>query len=193
MKYLLSFFVVMLSLATVSCEGDQTVPVNPVRPGFDLLDAEVDVTSATVAAYLDYTGEIPIESVGFAYREITGAGEYLDVPSSEWDGKFARAELTGLKAQTGYRYYCYALIGGQRLDSPLSGTFTTLREGETPEHPKPRFGTPYAQDVSATGALLLCNYTYLGDQTVTEAGFRYKLQGADEYVSVRAADATPPP
>lgn len=192
MKYLLSFFVVMLSLATVSCEGDQTVPVNPIRPGFNLLDAEVDVTRATVAAYLDYKGEIPIEGVGFAYQEAAGAGEYVDVPSSDWDGSLARAELTGLKAQTSYRYYCYALIGGQRLASPLSSTFTTLREGETPEHPKPRFGTPYADDVTATTAMLNCNYTYLGDQAVTEAGFRYKRQDATEYVSVRATDATPP-
>ena len=95
MKYLLSLFVVMLSLATVSCESDDAAPVNPVRPGFDLLDAEVDVTSATVAAYLDYEGETPIESVGFSYQEAAGQGTYRDVPCNDWDGKFARAELTG--------------------------------------------------------------------------------------------------
>ncbi len=193
MKYLLSFLVAMLSLATVSCEHDNVTPVDPIRPGFDLLEAEVDVTSATLAAYLDYQGEAPIESVGFSYQEAAGAeGGYRDVPCSEWDGKFARAELTGLKAQTSYRYYCYALIDGQRLASPLSSTFTTLREGEVPEHPKPRFGTPYAGDVSSEGALLNCNYTYLGDAAPTAAGFRYKAKDATEYLNAEASDISSP-
>lgn len=192
MKYLLSLFVVMLSLATVSCESDDAAPVNPVRPGFDLLDAEVDVTSATVAAYLDYEGETPIESVGFSYQEAAGQGTYRDVPCNDWDGKFARAELTGLDPETNYRYYCYAIIDGQRLASPLSRTFTTLKEGETPENPKPRFGTPYAEDITSEGALLNCNYTYLGNQAVTAAGFRYKVQDGEEYLRVEASDATPP-
>ena len=48
-----------------------------VRPTFDLIDAQPDVTSAVVAANIESKGEVPISEVGFSYQE--AGGEYVDV------------------------------------------------------------------------------------------------------------------
>ena len=51
-KYFLCM-VALLSLAIVACESDDTAPAPAVRPTFDLIDAQPDVTSAVVAANIE--------------------------------------------------------------------------------------------------------------------------------------------
>ena len=51
-KYFLCM-VALLSLAIVACESDDTAPAPAVRPTFDLIDAQPDVTSAVVADNFD--------------------------------------------------------------------------------------------------------------------------------------------
>ena len=58
-KYFLCM-VALLSLAIVACESDDTAPAPTVRPTFDLIDAQPDVTSAVVAANIESKGEVPI-------------------------------------------------------------------------------------------------------------------------------------
>ena len=64
-KYFLCM-VALLSLAIVACESDDTAPAPTVRPTFDLIDAQPDVTSAVVAANIESKGEAPISEVGFS-------------------------------------------------------------------------------------------------------------------------------
>ena len=151
-KYFLCM-VALLSLAIVACENDDTAPAPAVRPTFDLIDAQPDVTSAVVAANIESKGEVPISEVGFSYQEA----------------------LTGLKPDIEYRWYCYAVLGGERFNASLSKTFRTLKEGEVPPAPTPQFGKPSASEVQATSALLACAYLYTGDAAdIAEAGFGYK-------------------
>ena len=126
-KYFLCM-VALLSLAIVACESDDTAPAPAVRPTFDLIDAQPDVTSAVVAANIESKGEAPISEVGFSYQE--AGGEYVDVVCTNFKDGLARQTLTGLKPDTEYRWYCYAVLGGERFNASLSKTFRTLKEGE---------------------------------------------------------------
>lgn len=171
-KYFLCM-VALLSLAIVACESDDTAPAPAVRPTFDLIDAQPDVTSAVVAANIESKGEVPISEVGFSYQE--AGGEYVDVVCTNFKDGLARQTLTGLKPDTEYRWYCYAVLGGERFNASLSKTFRTLKEGEVPPAPTPQFGKPSASEVQATSALLACAYLYTGDAAdIAEAGFGYK-------------------
>lgn len=165
--------VALLSLAIVACESDDTAPAPTVRPTFDLIDAQPDVTSAVVAANIESKGEVPISEVGFSYQE--AGGEYVDVVCTNFKDGLARQTLTGLKPDTEYRWYCYAVLGGERFNASLSKTFKTLKEGEVPPAPTPQFGKPSASEVQATSASLACAYLYTGDAAdIAEAGFGYK-------------------
>ena len=93
-KYFLCM-VALLSLAIVACENDDTAPAPAVRPTFDLIDAQPDVTSAVVAANIESKGEAPISEVGFSYQE--AGGEYVDVVCTNFKDGLARQTLTGLK------------------------------------------------------------------------------------------------
>lgn len=171
-KYFLCM-VALLSLAIVACESDDTAPAPAVRPTFDLIDAQPDVTSAVVAANIESKGEVPISEVGFSYQE--AGGEYVDVVCTNFKDGLARQTLTGLKPDTEYRWYCYAVLGGERFNASLSKTFRTLKEGEVPPAPTPQFGKPSASEVQATSASLACAYLYTGDAAdIAEAGFGYK-------------------
>lgn len=171
-KYFLCM-VALLSLAIVACESDDTAPAPTVRPTFDLIDAQPDVTSAVVAANIESKGEVPISEVGFSYQE--AGGEYVDVVCTNFKDGLARQTLTGLKPDTEYRWYCYAVLGGERFNASLSKTFKTLKEGEVPPAPTPQFGKPSASEVQATSASLACAYLYTGDAAdIAEAGFGYK-------------------
>ena len=105
-KYFLCM-VALLSLAIVACESDDTAPAPTVRPTFDLIDAQPDVTSAVVAANIESKGEVPISEVGFSYQE--AGGEYVDVVCTNFKDGLARQTLTGLKPDTEYRWYCCRL------------------------------------------------------------------------------------
>lgn len=107
-----------------------------MRPTFDLIDAQPDVTSAVVAANIESKGEAPISEVGFSYQE--AGGEYVDVVCTNFKDGLARQTLTGLKPDTEYRWYCYAVLGGERFNASLSKTFKTLKEGEVPPAPTPQ-------------------------------------------------------
>lgn len=167
--------VALLSLAIVACESDDTAPAPTVRPTFDLIDAQPDVTSAVVAANIESKGEVPISEVGFSYQE--AGGEYVDVVCTNFKDGLARQTLTGLKPDTEYRWYCYAVLGGERFNASLSKTFKTLKEGEVPPAPTPQFGKPSASEVQATSASLACAYLYTGDAAdIAEAGFDTSLR-----------------
>ena len=125
-KYFLCM-VALLSLAIVACESDDTAPAPAVRPTFDLIDAQPDVTSAVVAANIESKGEAPISEVGFSYQE--AGGEYVDVVCTNFKDGLARQTLTGLKPDTEYRWYCYAVLGGERFNASLSKTFRTSKRG----------------------------------------------------------------
>ena len=86
-KYFLCM-VALLSLAIVACESDDTAPAPAVRPTFDLIDAQPDVTSAVVAANIESKGEAPISEVGFSYQE--AGGEYVDVVCTNFKDGLAR-------------------------------------------------------------------------------------------------------
>ena len=189
-KYFLCM-VALLSLAIVACESDDTAPAPAVRPTFDLIDAQPDVTSAVVAANIESKGEVPISEVGFSYQE--AGGEYVDVVCTNFKDGLARQTLTGLKPDTEYRWYCYAVLGGERFNASLSKTFRTLKEGEVPPAPTPQFGKPSASEVQATSALLACAYLYTGDAAdIAEAGFGYKAGAQEEYTEVKAASTASP-
>lgn len=188
-KYFLCM-VALLSLAIVACESDDTAPAPTVRPTFDLIDAQPDVTSAVVAANIESKGEVPISEVGFSYQE--AGGEYVDVVCTNFKDGLARQTLTGLKPDTEYRWYCYAVLGGERFNASLSKTFRTLKEGEVPPAPTPQFGKPSSSGVSPTGATLACVYEYEGDGDVAEAGFGYKAGVQEEYTEVKAASTASP-
>lgn len=189
-KYFLCM-VALLSLAIVACESDDTAPAPAVRPTFDLIDAQPDVTSAVVAANIESKGEAPISEVGFSYQE--AGGEYVDVVCTNFKDGLARQTLTGLKPDTEYRWYCYAVLGGERFNASLSKTFRTLKEGEVPPAPTPQFGKPSASEVQATSALLACAYLYTGDAAdIAEAGFGYKAGAQEEYTEVKAASTASP-
>ena len=189
-KYFLCM-VALLSLAIVACESDDTAPAPAVRPTFDLIDAQPDVTSAVVAANIESKGEVPISEVGFSYQE--AGGEYVDVVCTNFKDGLARQTLTGLKPDTEYRWYCYAVLGGERFNASLSKTFKTLKEGEVPPAPTPQFGKPSASEVQATSALLACAYLYTGDAAdIAEAGFGYKAGAQEEYTEVKAASTASP-
>lgn len=188
-KYFLCM-VALLSLAIVACESDDTAPAPTVRPTFDLIDAQPDVTSAVVAANIESKGEVPISEVGFSYQE--AGGEYVDVVCTNFKDGLARQTLTGLKPDTEYRWYCYAVLGGERFNASLSKTFKTLKEGEVPPAPTPQFGKPSSSGVSPTGATLACVYEYEGDGDVAEAGFGYKAGAQEEYTEVKAASTASP-
>lgn len=177
-KYFLCM-VALLSLAIVACESDDTAPAPAVRPTFDLIDAQPDVTSAVVAANIESKGEAPISEVGFSYQE--AGGEYVDVVCTNFKDGLARQTLTGLKPDTEYRWYCYAVLGGERFNASLSKTFTTLKAGENPE---PEFGPVAATDVTASSATLTGSFTYEGEETVgIEVGFAYKASGETDYAT----------
>ena len=116
-KYFLCM-VALLSLAIVACENDDTAPAPAVRPTFDLIDAQPDVTSAVVAANIESKGEAPISEVGFSYQE--AGGEYVDVVCTNFKDGLARQTLTGLKPDIEYRWYCYAVLGGERFNASAS-------------------------------------------------------------------------
>ncbi|MDE8721824.1 hypothetical protein PZH44_13030, partial [Alistipes putredinis] len=102
-------------------------------------------------------------------------GEYVDVVCTNFKDGLARKTQTGLKPDTEYRWYCYAVLGGERFNASLSKTFKTLKEGEVPPAPTPQFGKPSASEVQATSASLACAYLYTGDAAdIAEAGFGYK-------------------
>lgn len=180
-KYFLCM-VALLSLAIVACESDDTAPAPTVRPTFDLIDAQPDVTSAVVAANIESKGEVPISEVGFSYQE--AGGEYVDVVCTNFKDGLARQTLTGLKPDTEYRWYCYAVLGGERFNASLSKTFKTLKEGEVPPAPTPQFGPVAATDVTASSATLTGSFTYEGEETVgIEVGFAYKASGETDYAT----------
>lgn len=189
-KYFLSM-IALLALAIVACDSDDTTQTPAVRPTFDLIDVQPDVTSAVVAANIESKGEVPISEVGFSYQE--AGGQYVDVICTNFKDGLAQQTLSGLKADTEYRWYCYAVLGGERFNASLSKTFKTLKEGEVPPAPMPQFGKPAVSGVLVTSASLACAYLYTGDAAdITKAGFGYKTAAQENYTEVEAASAASP-
>ena len=86
-KYFLCM-VALLSLAIVACENDDTAPAPAVRPTFDLIDAQPDVTSAVVAANIESKGEVPISEVGFSYQEAGSTSMwFVRISRTVWPGR----------------------------------------------------------------------------------------------------------
>ncbi|WP_418685699.1 DNA/RNA non-specific endonuclease [Alistipes putredinis] len=187
-KYFLCM-VALLSLAIVACESDDTAPAPAVRPTFDLIDAQPDVTSAVVAANIESKGEAPISEVGFSYQE--AGGEYVDVVCTNFKDGLARQTLTGLKPDTEYRWYCYAVLGGERFNASLSKTFKTLKEGEVPPAPTPQFGKPSASEVQAASTASPLTYELNGLEPETKYDFyAYVVIGDERYTSAVAQFTT---
>lgn len=191
MKTFFLSMIAMLSLAIVACENNDTPGAVAIRPTFDMIEAQAGVTTATVAAYVRPQGDTPVSTVGFSYQEVSG--KYIDVVCTSFENGLAQQTLTGLKAQTEYRWYCYAVVGGERFNASLSKTFTTLQEGEVPPVPTPQFGEPTASGVAPTSASLSCAYIYVGEDAVSAAGFSYKVASATdtEYTGVETSVVSP--
>lgn len=87
-KYFLCM-VALLSLAIVACESDDTAPAPTVRPTFDLIDAQPDVTSAVVAANIESKGEVPISEVGFSTRKRAESTSmwFVRISRTVWPGR----------------------------------------------------------------------------------------------------------
>lgn len=81
--------VALLSLAIVACESDDTAPAPAVRPTFDLIDAQPDVTSAVVAANIESKGEAPISEVASPTRKRAGSTSmwFVRISRTVWPGR----------------------------------------------------------------------------------------------------------
>ena len=87
-KYFLCM-VALLSLAIVACESDDTAPAPTVRPTFDLIDAQPDVTSAVVAANIESKGEVPISEVASPTRKRAESTSmwFVRISRTVWPGR----------------------------------------------------------------------------------------------------------
>lgn len=87
-KYFLCM-VALLSLAIVACESDDTAPAPAVRPTFDLIDAQPDVTSAVVAANIESKGEVPISESASPTRKRAESTSmwFVRISRTVWPGR----------------------------------------------------------------------------------------------------------
>lgn len=191
MKKIFRYAVVVLLLAIAACGNEETTPRPVARPAFELLDVQPGSTRAVLAAYVRIEEGVSAEEIGFSYQ-ISG-GKYVDVVCSDFRDHLARQELTGLVPDTEYRWYCYAVVGGERFNASLSRTFRTLAEGEEPGPAVPQFGEPVVSDLSAGGASLSCVYYYDGASGgVTAAGFGYRAVSQEDYTEVSSVSVESP-
>lgn len=184
MKKLIGMMIVLLSMTIVACdEGAEA-------PSFDWLDAQPSADKVVLTARISAGDGATISEVGFAYRETDG--QFVEVRCENFDKGLARQTITGLKSETEYLWFCYAVVGGDRFESNPIQKFTTLKGNENPEPGKPNFQTPTADAVGSGSAVLSCAYTYQGDQSVESAGFGYRKSTDEEYTRQEIASTSSP-
>lgn len=185
MKRLIGAMIVLFSMTIVACDKGAEAPT------FDWLDAQPSADKVVLTARISVADGAAVSEVGFACRE-TG-GEFTEVVCNSFDREVARQTLTGLKAETEYLWFCYAIVGGTRFESSPLQTFTTLKGGgEEPDPVRPQFGTPTGSAVGENGATLNCTYSYTGEGSIESAGFAYRQGGAGEFVRQSCASTASP-
>lgn len=185
MKKIFWLMVVLFSGMIVACDSGEEAP------SFDWLDAQPSANKAVLTAHISVGDESAISEVGFAYRETDG--QFVEVVCGNFEKGIARQTLTGLKAETEYLWFCYAIVGGTRFESTPLQSFTTLkRGGEDPDPTHPRFETPTFDAVGENGVELRCAYSYAGEASIESAGFGYRKSTDQEYSRQEVASVSSP-
>lgn len=185
MKKIFWLMVVLFSGMIVACDSGEEAP------SFDWLDAQPSANKAVLTAHISVGDESAISEVGFAYRETDG--QFVEVVCGNFEKGIARQTLTGLKAETEYLWFCYAIVGGTRFESTPLQSFTTLKGGgEEPDPTHPRFETPTFDAVGENGVELRCAYSYAGEASIESAGFGYRKSTDQEYSRQEVASVSSP-
>lgn len=185
MKKIFWLMVVLFSGMIVACDSGEEAP------SFDWLDAQPSANKAVLTAHISVGDESAISEVGFAYRETDG--QFVEVVCGNFEKGIARQTLTGLKAETEYLWFCYAIVGGTRFESTPLQSFTTLKGGgEDPDPTHPRFETPTFDAVGENGVELRCAYSYAGEASIESAGFGYRKSTDQEYSRQEVASVSSP-
>ena len=185
MKKIFWLMVVLFSGMIVACDSGEEAP------SFDWLDAQPSANKAVLTAHMSVGDESAISEVGFAYRETDG--QFVEVVCGNFEKGIARQTLTGLKAETEYLWFCYAIVGGTRFESTPLQSFTTLKGGgEDPDPTHPRFETPTFDAVGENGVELRCAYSYAGEASIESAGFGYRKSTDQEYSRQEVASVSSP-
>lgn len=185
MKKIFWLMVVLFSGMIVACDSGEEAP------SFDWLDAQPSANKAVLTAHISVGDESAISEVGFAYRETDG--QFVEVVCGNFEKGIARQTLTGLKTETEYLWFCYAIVGGTRFESTPLQSFTTLKGGgEDPDPTHPRFETPTFDAVGENGVELRCAYSYAGEASIESAGFGYRKSTDQEYSRQEVASVSSP-
>lgn len=144
-----------------------------------LSGASVTVKSATSATFtvkVVYTGREEIEQLQLLWKESS---------ASEWNSAELPAEvkthtytLDNLEPESSYRYY-FALEMADGYTTK-TGEVTFTMPSEESVIVEPTFTSLTTTGITTTEALLGCQFTYTGSETISEAGFCYRASGGSE-------------
>lgn len=185
MKRIFTLLMGGLVLFSTACDSDKESGVTGSE-WFLTPESTVNGTTVEVRCETKFgAGVLTGANSGFTYAAVTsaGVGSFESTATVTASGSTIAATLSNLQPETLYVVYAYADFGGARMQS-TGTTFTTGTATELPDPDPdgPAFGTPEATNVTASGAMLSCGFTFEAPTSEYTLRFEYRPASGGSYV-----------